>query len=243
MEEMKDSQETVRGLMTAGGVAGLLALVLGIFDIVIGSVTGANLEALSSDALGRFADFAASPLLGLYRLDALNLVSSVVTLVFAAALYVSLKDISGPLSLLALLFLGIGTSAMISGNAAFAMMSLAGKFSVAQGESSKAVFIAAGEALLARGAHGSPAMFFAFSLPSLGNTLFALGMLRSGRYGKKTAWAGILGSGLLLVYVVLVTFVPGAGRFALYLAAPGGIAALLWILGSSLSLFRHGREA
>ena len=79
MEEMKDSQETVRGLMTAGGVAGLLALVLGIFDIVIGSVTGANLEALSSDALGRFADFAASPLLGLYRLDALNLVSSVVT--------------------------------------------------------------------------------------------------------------------------------------------------------------------
>ena len=46
---------------------------------------------------------------------------------------------------------------------------------------------------------------------------------------------------LLLIYFVLVTFVPGADKYALALAMPGGLLAMAWMTLFALRLFRLAR--
>lgn len=215
-------------IMKLGGIAGLLSVGGGIADIIIGSATGANLETLATDAAGRFAEFSRSPLLGLYRLDALNMILGIIGLAFAAALFLYLRrDREGP-ALLALVLSVAGTCVMVSGNAAFGMLELSGAYASSRSDSARAIYLAAGEALLVRGMHGSLAILPAFVLPVLANALFSLAMRGLERFGRATAMLGLIGYSLLLVYLILVTFVPGSGRFALALAAPGGIVALVW---------------
>lgn len=225
---MQDDKKGTMTVIKLGGTAGLFTLLGGIADIAIGSATGANLQEMASGAAGRFAEFSRSPLLGLYRLDALNMMLSLIGLAFAVALYLALKkDREGP-ALLALVLSVAGTCAMVSGNAAFGMLGLSASYAAATTDAARAVYLAAGEALLAKGLHGSLAVLPAFVLAVLANLSFSLSMLGIGRFGRATAWSGIIGYSLLLVYLILVTFVPGSGRFALALAAPGGIVALAW---------------
>lgn len=235
---MANTEIEGRGVIIAGGIAGFIGLVFGIADIVIGSVTGADISALPADAAGHFADFAASPLLGLYRLDALNMVSTLIAMVFFVGLYVLLRGNRGPIALLALVTAVLGTGAMLSGNAAFAILDLSGKYASAVNDADRAVFLAAAEALLARGAHGSPAMFTAFFLPTAANILFCLGLFAIPRFGKLSPLLGLAGNALLLNYVVLVTFFPSTRPIALVLAAPGGLLALYWTGRVSWALVR-----
>jgi hypothetical protein len=61
-------------------------------------------------------------------------------------------------------------------------------------------------------------------------------------FSKATAVLGIAGNLLLLVYFVLVTFVPGAGKSAVALAMPGGLLAMAWMVLFALRLFRLARD-
>ena len=53
--------------------------------------------------------------------------------------------------------------------------------------------------------------------------------------------AGFAGNALLLGYLLLVTFVPGASKQAMAIAAPGGLLALAWMVAMVVGLVRVGR--
>ena len=51
----------------------------------------------------------------------------------------------------------------------------------------------------------------------------AMVMLQGGVFSKVNAWAGIIGSIFMLLYILLVHFVPGVETMATVFAMPGGL--------------------
>jgi len=74
------------------------------------------------------------------------------------------------------------------------------------------------------------------SIYSLGGAaIFAV--LVGNIFSRVTAYLGIAGNALMLVYFALVTFVPGADKSALALAMPGGLLIMAWMVLFALRLF------
>ncbi|MBC8506226.1 MAG: hypothetical protein H8D34_15295 [Chloroflexi bacterium] len=70
-----------------GGIAAILSLIAIVFDIVIGSSMGANLSSLPQTAADKFVQIQQNPWLGLYNLDLLNTVNSLISIPVYFALY------------------------------------------------------------------------------------------------------------------------------------------------------------
>jgi hypothetical protein len=65
-------------------------------------------------------------------------------------------------------------------------------------------------------------------------------MLKGKVFSKSTAYIGLLGSTLVLIYVIMVTFVPSIKNVAVMVAAPGGILAIIWAIMYTKKLFNLG---
>jgi hypothetical protein len=239
--EALDPQAKWRRVYFWGAAATLAAVVLLVLDIVISNLLGGDISRIPASATGRLLQFRESRLLGLYNHDLLNLVVQLVLLPAYWALYGSLRKVSRAWAGLALIFFIVGTTLFIAGNAALPMLDLSQKYAAAASAADKATIAAAGEALLARGAHGSAGALLAFFLPTLAG-LIVSGAMRTGRiFSRATGSLGIAGNTLLLVYFFLVTFVPGADKLALALAMPGGLLAMAWMVLFAIRLFRLAR--
>lgn len=219
-----------KSVILLGSICTFIALAGTIIDIVFGTVTGGNLAELPQTAVERFAQLQSNSLLGLYNLDLLNIIIQLVMIPSYLALYVVLSKVKPGFSLLAFIIFLVGTMAMVTGNAALPMYELSVKYNAASSESQKLLFAAAGEALLAKGIHGSYGMFIGFILPNLGGILISWLMMKSGIFSKTNAWLGMAGSLIISLYLILVTFVPEVKSMATLFAAPGGIMLMVWML-------------
>ena len=230
-----------RMMLGIGGAAALVSALGALADVAIGTMTGGAVSALPHDAVGRFAELAANPALGLYNLDLLNLAT---TLVMVPALYACWLALgrAGAVAGLALVFGVLGAAVFVSNNAALPMLGLSMDYASADGQR-RALLAAAGEAILAKGAHGSPGVLAGFLLASFSNLLLSGAMLRTGVFSRATALLGLCGTILLSAYLILVTVFPAVRGLALAFAAPGGLLAIAWILSLSLRLFRLSRVA
>jgi len=74
-------------------------------------------------------------------------------------------------------------------------------------------------------------------LPSVAAILISCIMLKGEIFSKLGSYFGIAGNTVLLIYLGLVTFVPGTKGFALVLASPGGLLAIAWLIMISRRLF------
>lgn len=219
--------KTWKGLYLVGGIAGLLCVIGVVADIIIGTSLGADLTRLPQTAGERFAEFAVNPWLGLYHLDLLNLVTTLLSLPFFLAVCAALRSARSAWTAVALGVFVLGAAVFTAGNAALPMLELSQKYAAAPAEL-QAMYIAAGEALLARGAHGGTGAFPGFLLLALANLLLAVAMLRGRVFRPLAGVFGVVAGALLLGYVVAVTFVPASRTVAMAVAAPGGLLSLVW---------------
>jgi hypothetical protein len=67
-------------------------------------------------------------------------------------------------------------------------------------------------------------------------------MLRGGIFSKLNSWSGITGSVLMLLYVIMVNFVPGVENMATAFAMPGGILLTIWMIMFTIRLLKAGNE-
>lgn len=235
-----DHQETQwNRIYLLGGAAAILSLLAVIADIVIGSSLGGDLTALPQTAVERFAQFQQNAWLGLYTLDLLNTVNQFISIPVYFALYAAHRKTNPSFALLALIVFLVGTTIFAANNVALPMLDLSQKYAAAP-EVQKALLAAAGEALLARGEHGSLGAFFSFSLPTLAALMFSLVMLEGKIFSKANAYVGIAGNLLMLAYVILVTFAPAVKEMAMAFAMPGGLLLLAWMIMLTLRLFKVG---
>lgn len=241
MSDLKPNESQWKSIYLLGGIFAILSLAVVVLDIFIGSARGGNLSELPQTAVERFTQFQQNAWLGLYNLDLLNTVNQLISIPVYFALYTALRKINKPYALLALIIFLLGTAIFVSNNTALPMLELSRKYTLAD-ETQKSLLAAAGEAMLVRGEHGSLGVFFSFLLPTLSALVFSLMMLQGKVFSKASAYIGILGNVLMLIYVLLVTFAPTVKNMAMAIAMPGGLLLLAWMVMLTLRLFRLGTD-
>ena len=244
----EDTETQWRSICTMGGIFTILALIGIVLDVVIGSITGGNLSALPQTAVDRFAQFQKSPLLGFYNLDLLNIINQLLLIPAYFALYAVHRKTGNAYAQLALIIFLVGTSIFVTTNTALPMLELGNKYVIATTESQKMLLAAAGEAMLARGAHGSLGVFIGFLIPNIAGLIMALAMLSGKVFNKTTSYLGIIGSAFIMLYIVLVTFAPGIKDMATAFAVPGGLLSIAWMILFTIQLFQlggsiHGKQS
>lgn len=231
---MKTENAGLGPLLTIGGISALACAAGSLADVGIGMATGGS--AVPLGAQGHLAFLEASPWLGLYGLDLLNLCTTVLMLPAFYAVYRVLKAGGSKLAGLSLaLFLG-GLGVFVANNPALPMLGLAGQYSATSDEARRSILAAAGEAILAKGAHGSPGALPGFLLVILSNLGLCGAMARSRAPFRLPGWLGLVGNALLAAYLVLVTFVPQVKEAATLVAAPGGLLSIAWLAMTGIGL-------
>ncbi|OJX43807.1 MAG: hypothetical protein BGO78_02250 [Chloroflexi bacterium 44-23] len=242
MMEIGGTETQWRSICTIGGVFTILALIGILLDVVIGSITGGNLSTLPPTAIARFAQFQKFPLLGLYNLDLLNLINQLLLIPTYFALYAAHRKTGNAFAQLALIIFLVGTSIFITTNTALPMLELSNKYAGATSEAQKILLASAGEAMLARGAHGSLGVFIGFLIPNIAGLTMSLAMLSGKVFNKITSYLGIMGSAFLMLYIVLVTFAPMIKDMATAFAMPGGLLSIAWMILYAIRLFQLGQS-
>lgn len=233
-----NSEEKNKKIYKTGAIASVIVICLTLLDIVVGSVSGGDLTTVPQLAVDKFAQLHENRLLGLYNLDLLNFIVSVVMIPTFMALFFALRSEDSADSLFSLIIFSIGTTVFIANNSALPMLDLSQKFNSAPNEDQRALFAAAGEALIAKGAHGTAGVFPGFLLITLSELYISYIMVKTRIFSKATGYIGISGTTLLLIYLVLITFVPSAKASAMIIVAPGGILSLIWMIMYTRKLFQ-----
>ena len=242
--QLSETERTGRqwsSLFSLGGIAALIVVFASIMDVVISMLLGGDLSSIPQTAAGRFAQFQTTPLVGLYYLDFLNMITSIIMLPVIFAFFAAHRNVNRVYAAFAMIVTFIGTAVFITNNAALSMLSLSGKYALAATDAQKILYAAAGEALLAKGAHGSPGAFIGFLLPMIGSLIMSFVMLKGKVFGKITACFGIAGSVLFIFYFVFMAFIPGSGNLAMMIATPGGILTIIWLLLTAIRFLKLRR--
>jgi hypothetical protein len=242
MNENTEKQNHWKKIYFLGGVVAFIVFGLTITDIIIGLITSADLTLLPQTATERFLEFKESWLIGLNRLDMLNVIISAAMIPVFFALCVIHREIKPATSTLTLILFLVATTIFITTNTALPMLQLSGKYFSTTSETQRALYASAGEALLVRGEHGTPGVFIGFFLLTLSNLFISFVMLNAGIFKKIVGYLGIIGSFSLLIYIFLVTFFSSIKSIAVIIAAPGGILVLVWYLFIAIKLINVGLE-
>jgi hypothetical protein len=166
--------------------------------------------------------------LGLRNLGLLNIVMTGLSIPMFFALCMAHWQANPKYSALALIISITGIAVFYGTNRAFAMLDLSNQYALANSNAQRTALEAAGQALLAVGQSHTPGTFIAFFLAEMAGVMVSLVMLRAGIFSKLSAWAGILGFGMLGVFEICKSFIPGASDLALIFAMVGGMLNLLW---------------
>ncbi|MDX9695447.1 MAG: DUF4386 family protein [Bacteroidales bacterium] len=237
-----NNEKQWKNIYTIGAIATIIVILGILLDIFVGSSMGGDLTTIPKTAADRFNQFNQNAWLGLYNLDLLNITNQLFFIPGYFALYAAHRKVNNPFALLTLIVFLTGTILFIVHNTALPMLELSKKYAAAVSEQEKTLFAAAGEALLARGEHGSAGVFIGFLLPNIAGMMMAVLMYSANIFNKATAITGFLGSLLLSLYIILVTFVPGIEKIAILVAMPGGLLSLTWMILFTIRLFKMGRS-
>ncbi|HBS87748.1 MAG: hypothetical protein A2W91_11475 [Bacteroidetes bacterium GWF2_38_335] len=237
-----ENEKQIKSIYMIGAISTIIVLIGIIIDIVIGNITGGNLADLPQTAIGRFEQFNENKFLGLYNLDLLNVITQMILIPAYIALFIAHRNVNFIFSLMALIVFLFGSVIMVSNNVALPMYELSNKYFATSIESQKAFYAAAGESMLAKGAHGSSGIFIGFFIPNIAGLLMSIVMLQGRVFSRINAWIGIIGSVLIMVYVILVNFVPGVETMATAFAMPGGLLLMTWMILFTIKLLKLRKE-
>jgi len=221
-----------------GAITTIIVLCGIILDMVVGTITGGNIAELPQTAIERFNQFKENGLLGLYNLDLLNIINQIILIPSIFALYAAHRETNKPFALLSLILFLIGTTIFVTSNTALTMLDLSQKYFAAGSEEQRMLIAAAGEAMLAKGSHGSLGVFIGFALPTVANALISCVMLNGKIFSRTTSYFGIIGNMLMVIYIIMVTFMPAVEKMALVFAMPAGLLLMAWMIMFTMKLFK-----
>lgn len=235
---MENSKNQFKSIYLIGAITTIIVLCGIVLDMIVGTITGGDISSLPQTAIDRFNQFNNNWILGLYNLDLLNVIIQIITIPSIFAIYIAHKRTDNGYALLALILFLIGATIFITGNTALPMFELSKKYFSAISDAQKNLIAAAGESMLAKGAHGSLGVFIGFALPTFSSILISHVMIKGQIFTKATSYIGFVGNILLLLYIVMVTFYPATEKVALMIAMPGGLLAMAWMIMYMIKLFK-----
>ncbi len=235
-------------LYRIGGVAALLAV------FVFRRFLGAELmafrgfgilpvpETMPASAADWFALLATHKLVGLALLDAFDLIEYVLVGLLFLAVCAALWQAKRAMMLIATICGLLGIFLAFASNQAFAMLSLNEHYAAATTEAGRAVFLAAGESLLAehnpgvlhQGTGAYASLFFVY----LSGLMISIVMIQTSVFSKSTAVTGILANSFGLAYFPVVAFAPGLLILPFTISAPFRV---VWYFLIARKLFQIGK--
>lgn len=219
-----------RALYVTAGVAALIIALLIPLQVVAYLVWPPPLE---GSAREWFALFQSNRLIGLLSLDLLLMIDYALIVFTLLALYIALRDISPSIMLIAVVFNLLAIAIYFASSTAIEMMTLSSRYAAAASEAERAVFLAAGEGLMAT--YTGTAFHAGYIVASLAGIVIPLVMLRSPHFSKLTAYMGILGN-----TVGLGLYVPVVG---LWLSVFSVVFLEVWYILLGLRLLQMGRAS
>lgn len=171
-----------------------------------------------------FALLHSNPFVGLVLLEVFDLVEYTLVGLMFVALCVALWQSNRTTMLLATTCGLIGIAAYFASNQAFAMFSLSERYTAATTDVQRAMFLAAGESLLAIQnpgvLHQGTGIYASLFLVLLAGLLISIVMLQSSTFSKTAAWMGILANGVGLTYYFVLPFAPALLVLPFVISAP-----------------------
>jgi len=226
------------------GAAALLAVLVALTDMILTFLPAGAEQPGTMTAVDWFHLFQNNWFFGLRNL---GLLPNILTLLLLVPLFLSLYMIhqrtQQPLAATAVILSILGTTIYLANNAAFPMLALSLKYTTAVTESQRALLLAAGEAILARGEDFTPGAFPGFFLNEMATIAMAWLMLQGKIFSKATAYAGLLAGIALLVFTIWATYIPVGFGVSMLVAMIGGISSLVWYILTSRKLFQMSAQA
>jgi hypothetical protein len=229
-----------RSLYKLGGAAALLTLLTALIEIIITFLPGGYTT--TDTVIDWFKLLQDNWFLGLRNLGLLNIVMTALAIPLFFALYTAHRRVDQFYATLAMIISLIGATVFYATNRAFPMLDLSSQYAAATTEAQKTILEAAGKAMLAVGQSHTPGTFLAFSLSEIGSIMMCIVMLRGKVFSRVTAYAGILGFGLLFVFEILSSFASSLPDAILILAMVGGLSNMTWYLLIARRLRPLGRN-
>ena len=148
-----------------------------------------------STAIDSFTLFQNNRLAGLMSLDLMYLVGNVLAIPILLALYVALRRASESFMAIATALGFVGIVALFASRPAFDMLYLSEQYAAATTDAQRAMFLAAGEAMLA--IFNGTAFHLHYIFGAIALLIVSFVMLRSNVFSKATAYVGIIANVLV----------------------------------------------
>ena len=236
-----DHQYQWSSIYQIGGLAAIGAVLVGVSEIVITFLPGGNVP--RETVLEWFQLFQENSFMGLRNLGLLNIMLNTLAILIFLALYAAHRQSQDqPYAALAALIALLGIGVFYANNRAFPMLALSHQYAAATTDAQRTVIEAAGQAMLSVGKSHSPGTFLGFFLVELAGVMMAVVTLRSKIFSTASAWAGMLGFGVLAIFEFFTSFVSGLDNVAMTLAVFGGLLSMAWYILIARRLFQLGRN-
>lgn len=211
-----------------GATAALLVVLIGLLDIFMMFLPGTNNSPGARTVMDWFTLFESRSFLALRDLGLLNMLTITCSVMVFFAMFGAHARTNPLAAALALLLICMGAAIYIANNIGLPMLTLSQHYTTETTESQKALWAAAGQALLAQEdltAGAFPGFFFT----EAAGMLMALVALRGGVFRRWEAWVGIVATGCLFFFNFCAAFVPVLyDSVMLIFGAGGGLLSMIW---------------
>lgn len=187
--EHAETEQGWKPLFKIGGVSALMMVGIIIAQMIVFMSAPPPYE---GGASAWFALFQNNKIIGLINFELLMIVYVFLSIPITLSLYVLLRRVSPSFTLLYVVLSLIGIMAFVVARPAFEMLSLSNGYAAAATDAEKAIYLSAGETLLAV-FHGT-AFQVSYVLGSLGGLIISLVMLKTDVFSKTTAYLRIASS-------------------------------------------------
>ncbi|MFZ0770217.1 MAG: hypothetical protein WCA49_17725 [Candidatus Sulfotelmatobacter sp.] len=173
--------------------------------------------------------------LGLRNLGFLNLIGVALLAPTVLAIYSALRREHEAYGAFGAILFFVGLAVYVAGSRALPMLFLSGQYASATADAQRSLLIAAGQAMLAEGQSraGIPLVEFAC-------LVISVVMLKGKVFSKPTAYAGILGNGLLMVVEIILS-ARGLTAAGMAIAVGAGLSMMTWYFLVGRRLLQLGR--
>ncbi len=229
-ESHSKTTESMKPLYFIGGVAALLQIVIIVIQAPI-----FILYPQPTTVIGHFTQFQSNTLLGLLDLDLTLIVAEAFAILILLALYAALRQASPSLMAIALILGLFGIVLFFAVNPTLSMLYLSDQYAAAATAAQKAIFLTAGETLLAN--YSGTAFGLFFIMDGIAYLLIAAVMWRSGIFGKATAVTGMVMGAMMLIPPL-----PPIGAIGLILSYIVIVPSAIWDILIVRRLFQLARQ-
>jgi len=230
MEVKTSTDSNWRGLFKIAGVAGIVAGLLCIVDVMVFVVFPQP-----TTVEGWFALFQKNWLVGLLDLDLLGILAYVILFPVILSLFIILRKTSQSWTAIATIMTFIGMAVYFASNTAFSLLSISNQYAAATTDAQKIIFLAAGQTLITIFLQTAFSESFIFVSSAL--LLTSIIMLRSNFFSRKTVYIGILAN-----LAALGGFAP-LSTVALLLMFANPVVLGIWLVLVGRTLSKLGKAA